>query len=96
MATWGYEVLSALEDKICIPARACNILYLFSTYTYVFDRLFAHFVRSLPNPEELLKVSTTRNKASKYPLYNIFNASFLESQNNLKNDRWVLRINLDE
>ena len=38
----------------------------------------------------------TRNKASKYPLYNIFNASFLESQNNLKNDRWVLRINLDE
>ena len=39
MAAWGYEfyrlvlefyrlVLSALEDKIRIPARPCNILYL--------------------------------------------------------------------
>ena len=36
MAAWGYEFyllvlkvyLSALEDKICIPARPCNILYV--------------------------------------------------------------------
>ena len=35
MATWGYEfyllvpeILSALEDKIRIPKRPCNILYV--------------------------------------------------------------------
>ena len=38
MAAWGYEffspwkylVLSALEDKIRIPALPCNILYLYT------------------------------------------------------------------
>ena len=37
MAAWGYEfyflvpeILSALEDKIRIPARPCNILYFYS------------------------------------------------------------------
>ena len=37
MAAWGYEfyllvlILSALEDKIRIPARPCNILFFLHT-----------------------------------------------------------------
>ena len=40
MAAWGYEfyllvlILSALEDKIRIPARPCNILYIPLVYYY--------------------------------------------------------------
>ena len=38
MAAWGYEFnlfeLSALEDKICIPAWPCNILYI-NKFTWI-------------------------------------------------------------
>ena len=39
MAAWGFayswEILSALEDKIRIPARPCNILYLISRISII-------------------------------------------------------------
>ena len=50
MTTWGYEFhllvlivsLTALEDKIGIPAQPCNILYLFQRFfLYYFS---THFV----------------------------------------------------
>ena len=88
---YSWEMLSALEDKICIPARPCNILYFFAFFyskirclTNEFHSKFYAKNRYRMNPEAMSTISIFRVK---------FTLQFTSLAINFSCAAWVLKEN---